>query len=71
MRFMGAANGDFRLMPKGKGSPRPRVATDEPLRRGRDDERPKRKKPDVAEELVLAARRAARESEIFPGIPLS
>jgi len=59
-------------MPKRKGSSRTRpAAADEPLRRGRKDERPANEKPDVAEELVRAARLAARESEIYPGIPLS
>ena len=58
-------------MPKRKGSPRTRATADEPLRRARDDEPPQRRKPDVAEQLVQAARRAVRESEIYPGIPLS
>ena len=58
-------------MAKKKGSSRARPATvDEPLRRGRREESPA-KKPDVAEELVHAVRRAARESEILPGVPLS
>lgn len=46
------------------------AAVDEPLRRERAEERGRRTKPDVAEGLVRAVR-VARESQIFPGIPLS
>jgi hypothetical protein len=58
-------------MAKRKASPRSKpAAADEPLRRDRGDERRPSKKPDVAAELLHAAR-VARESQIFPGIPLS
>jgi len=56
-------------MAKRKGSSRSRAsAADEPLRRGRTDDRPPAKKPLLADKTLRGAR---RESEILPGIPLS
>lgn len=72
MRFDGDAGGDFPAMARRKASRRAKpAAADEPLRRERVEERPPRSKPDVAEEFARAVRRVARESQIFPGIPLS